>query len=229
MGKDGRVTQGGYSTHIVVTEDFVLAIPDSIELDMAAPLLCAGITTYSPLKRYGAGPGKKVAVVGFGGLGHMAVKIAAALGATVTVLSQSLSKQADGLKFGATDYYATSNPETFQILAGKYDLIINTVSAEVDLNAYLSLLAVGGTLVNVGAPSHPLSVSVFSLIMKRRSFAGSLIGGIPETQEMLDFCAEHHITPEIEIVSADAIDVAYERMMKSDVRYRFVIDIATMK
>ncbi len=227
--KDGRITQGGYSTHIVVTEDFVLSIPDSIELDVAAPLLCAGITTYSPLKRYGAGPGKKVAVVGFGGLGHMAVKIAVALGATVTILSQSLSKQADGLKFGATDYYAAKDPETFQKLAGRYDLIINTVSAEVDLNAYLSLLAVGGTLVNVWAPSHPLSVSVFSLIMKRRSFAGSLIGGIEETQEMLDFCADHGIAPEIEIVSADGIDIAYERMLKSDVWYRFVIDIATMK
>ncbi|QQR83632.1 NAD(P)-dependent alcohol dehydrogenase [Candidatus Peregrinibacteria bacterium] len=226
--KYGEQTQGGYSTHIVVEEHFVLKIPDGIELDKAAPLLCAGITTYSPLRRWNVGPGTKVAIVGLGGLGHMAVKSAHALGAQVTVLSQSLSKKEDGLAFGASAYYATSDPATFTQLAKTFDLIINTVSAKIDLNAYLSLLAVGGTMVNVGAPSEPLDIHVFSLIMQRRSFAGSLIGGIRETQELLDFCAKHQITPEIEMISADQIDEAYERMMKSDVRYRFVIDVSTI-
>lgn len=224
----GHYTQGGYSTHIVVTEDFVVKIPDGLALDAAAPLLCAGITTYSPLRHWGAAPGKKIAVVGLGGLGHMAVKLAHAMGAEVTVLSQSLKKKEDGLKLGANDYYATSDPETFKKLAGSFDLIVNTVSAKIDINAYLSLLAVDGTLVNVGAPSEPLPVHVFSLIPQRRSFAGSSIGGIRETQEMLDFCAEHNITPEIEVISADRINEAWERVLASDVRYRFVIDIGTM-
>ncbi|MGD6818283.1 NAD(P)-dependent alcohol dehydrogenase [Metabacillus sp. 113a] len=224
----GEPTQGGYSTHIVVVEDFVLRIPDNIELDAAAPLLCAGITTFSPLHHWKAGPGKKVAVVGLGGLGHMAVKIAHAMGAEVTVLSQSLKKKEDGMRFGAADYHATSDPETFEKLAGTFDLIINTVSAKLNLDAYLSLLALDGSLVNVGAPAEPLSLNVFSLIAHRRSFAGSLIGGIRETQEMLNFCAEHNIAPEIEIISADQIDEAYKRVMASDVKYRFVIDISTM-
>ncbi|MBS2967488.1 NAD(P)-dependent alcohol dehydrogenase [Metabacillus sp. KIGAM252] len=224
----GEPTQGGYSTHIVVVEDFVLSIPDNIELDAAAPLLCAGITTFSPLHHWKAGPGKKVAVVGLGGLGHMAVKIAHAMGAEVTVLSQSLKKKEDGLRFGADDYHATSDPETFEKLAGTFDLIINTVSAKLNLDAYLSLLTLDGSLVNVGAPAEPLSINVFSLIAHRRSFAGSLIGGIRETQEMLNFCAEHHITPEIEVISADQIDEAYKRVLASDVKYRFVIDISTM-
>ena len=225
---DGSITQGGYSTHVVVTEDFVLRVPESIPFEKAAPLLCAGITTYSPLAHWNAGPGTRVAIVGMGGLGHMGVKIAHAMGSEVTVLSQTLSKQEDGLRLGADHYYATSDPETFARLAGSFDLIINTVSASVDLNAYLSLLAVDGTLVNVGAPSEPLPVQVFSLIGKRRSFAGSNIGGIDETQEMLDFCAEHGIAPETELVAADYINEAYERVLKSDVRYRFVIDIATL-
>lgn len=225
----GQYTQGGYSTHIVVTEDFVLRIPDGIELDVAAPLLCAGITTYSPLRHWGAAPGKKVAVVGLGGLGHMAVKLAHAMGAEVTVLSQSLRKKEDGIKLGADHYYATSDAETFKNLADSFDLIINTVSAKIDLNAFLSLLALDGTLVNVGAPAEPLDVNVFSLIGHRRSFAGSLIGGIRETQEMLDFCAEHNIGPEIEVISANQIDEAWERVLASDVRYRFVIDINTME
>ena len=225
---DGSITQGGYSTHVVVTEDFVLRVPESIPFEKAAPLLCAGITTYSPLAHWNAGPGTRVAIVGMGGLGHMGVKIAHAMGSEVTVLSQTLSKQEDGLRLGADHYYATSDPETFTRLAGSFDLIINTVSASVDLNAYLSLLAVDGTLVNVGAPSEPLPVQVFSLIGKRRSFAGSNIGGIDETQEMLDFCAEHGIAPETELVAADYINEAYERVLKSDVRYRFVIDIATL-
>ncbi|WP_078577971.1 NAD(P)-dependent alcohol dehydrogenase [Salipaludibacillus agaradhaerens] len=228
VDKYGEPTQGGYSTHIVVTEDFVVSIPDNLPLDAAAPLLCAGITTYSPLNHWEAGPGKKVAVVGMGGLGHMAVKIAHAMGAEVTVLSQSLKKKEDGLTFGAHHYYATSNPETFTKLAGSFDLIINTVSANIDINAYFSLLALDGTLVNVGAPAEPLSVNVFTLIPHRRSFAGSMIGGIRETQEMLDFCAAHDIMPNIEVISADQIDKAYERVLASDVRYRFVIDTSTM-
>ena len=228
VDKYGEPTQGGYSTHIVVTEDFVLKIPDSIELDAAAPLLCAGITTYSPLNHWGASSGKKVAVIGLGGLGHMAVQIAHAMGAEVTVLSQTLNKKEDGLGLGADSYYATSDPETFKKLGGYFDLIINTVSAKIDINAYFGLLTLDGTLVNVGAPSEPLSVRVQSLIGGRRSFAGSLIGGIRETQEMLDFCAEHSIAPKIEVISADQIDEAYKRVLASDVKYRFVIDISTM-
>src|SRR6476620_3587856 len=187
--RDGSTTQGGYSTHVVVDADYVLRVPDGIDPAAAAPLLCAGITTYSPLRHWNAGPGKKVAVVGLGGLGHMAVKIAHALGAEVTVLSQTLKKQADGLRLGADAYYATSDPTTFEQLTGRFDLIINTVSAGIDPNAYLGLLAVDGTLVNVGAPAEPLSLNVMSLIGGRRNFAGSMIGGIALTQEMLDFCA----------------------------------------
>ena len=228
VDKYGEPTQGGYSTHIVVPEDFVLRIPDNIEFDVAAPLLCAGITTYSPLNHWGAGPNKKVAIVGMGGLGHMAVQIAHAMGAEVTVLSRTLKKKDDGLRLGADHYYVTSDPETFEKLAGCYDLIINTVSAKIDLNAYLGLLTLDGTLVNVGAPAEPLSLSVINLIGHRRSFAGSMIGGIHETQEMLDFCAKHNIAPKIEVISADEIDEAYERVLASDVKYRFVIDISTM-
>jgi len=228
IDRDGTVTQGGYSTHVVVTEDFVLRIPDGLELDVAAPLLCAGITTYSPLRHWNAGPGKKVGVVGLGGLGHMAVKIAHAMGAEVTVLSQSLKKQEDGLRLGADHYHATSDPETFQKLRGSFDLIVNTVSAQLPIDSYLGLLAVDGALVNVGAPAEPLSVNAFSLIGGRRSFAGSLIGGIRETQEMLDFCAEHGLGAEIEVIPAERINEAYERVLASDVRYRFVIDTSTL-
>ena len=225
---DGSITQGGYSTHVVVVEDFVLRVPESIPFDAAAPLLCAGITTYSPLAHWNAGPGKKVAVVGMGGLGHMAVKIAHAMGAEVTVLSQSLRKQDDGLKLGADHYYATSDADTFTQLANTFDLIINTVSAPLDLDAYLRLLRLDGTLVNVGAPAEPLPLHVFTLFGNRRSFAGSGIGSIGETQEMLDFCAEHGIAPETELITADYINEAYERVLKSDVRYRFVIDTASL-
>lgn len=228
VDKYGEPTQGGYSSHIVVTEDFVVRIPDAIELDVAAPLLCAGITTYSPLNHWRTGLGKKVAVVGMGGLGHMAVQIAHAMGAEVTVLSQSLNKKEDGLQFGAASYYATSEPETFENLAGSFDLILNTVSANIDINAYFGLLKLDGTLVNVGAPGEPLSVNVMSLIGHRRSFAGSMIGGIRETQEMLEFCAQHNIVPKIEVITADEIDSAYKRVLSSDVKYRFVIDISTM-
>ncbi|MEU8817689.1 NAD(P)-dependent alcohol dehydrogenase [Actinoplanes sp. NPDC048796] len=229
VDRDGTITQGGYSTHVVVDEDFVLRVPESIPYEKAAPLLCAGITTYSPLAHWNAGPGKKVAVVGLGGLGHMAVKIAVAMGADVTVLSQTLSKKDDGLAFGAKGYYATGDPATFETLANSFDLIVNTVSAPIDMAAHLGLLRLGGTLVSVGAPPEPLPVQVFSLFNNRRSFAGSSIGSIAETQEMLDFCAEHGIAPEIELIGADDVNEAYERVLKSDVRYRFVIDIDTLK
>ncbi|MBC6493256.1 NAD(P)-dependent alcohol dehydrogenase [Microbacterium sp. 4-7] len=226
--RDGSVTQGGYSEQVVVTESFAVRIPDALGLDVAAPLLCAGITTYSPLRHWNVGPGTRVAVVGLGGLGHMGVQIAHALGAEVTVLSQTLSKKDDGLRLGADHYYATSDAETFRSLRGSFDVILNTVSAVVDLRAYLGLLDVGGSMVCVGAPAEPLSVNVSSLIGGRRSLAGSNIGGIQETQEMLDFCAEHGIAAEIEIISASQINEAYERVLASDVRYRFVIDAATI-
>ncbi|WNG89396.1 NAD(P)-dependent alcohol dehydrogenase [Mycobacterium sp. ITM-2016-00317] len=229
VGRDGQPTQGGYSGAIVVDENYVLRIPDSIALDKAAPLLCAGITTYSPLRHWNAGPGKKVAVIGLGGLGHLAVKIAAAMGAEVTVLSQSLKKMEDGLRLGATAYHATSDRDTFKQLRGTFDLIINTVSANLNLADYLALLKVDGTLVELGMPEHPMSVPATSLVGGRRSIAGSMIGGIAETQQMLDFCAEHDVTPEIEIIEADYINEAYERVVASDVRYRFVIDTAGLR
>ncbi len=228
VDRDGTTTQGGYSTHIVVDEDFVLRVPEAIPYEAAAPLLCAGITTYSPLAHWGVGPGSKVAVVGLGGLGHMGVKIAAAMGAEVTVLSQTLSKKDDGVRLGAQHYYATSDPATFEVLRNSFDLVLNTVSAVVDLDAYLSLLTLGGTLVAVGAPGEPLPVTVFSLFSNRRSLAGSSIGGIRETQEMLDFCAEHGLAADVEVISADQVNEAYERVLASDVRYRFVIDVSTL-
>jgi uncharacterized zinc-type alcohol dehydrogenase-like protein len=228
LDKDGEPTYGGYSEKVVVDENFVLGIPEGIALDEAAPLLCAGITLYSPLKHWNAGPGKKVAIVGMGGLGHMGVKIAHALGAEVTVLSQSLRKQEDGLKLGADHYYATSDPKTFEELRGTLDLIVSTVSAPLDLGTYLSLLKTDGALVNVGAPEEPVSLNLFSVIGGRKTLAGSGIGGIQETQEMLDFCAEHGFGAEIELISAEQINEAYERVLTSDVRYRFVIDTATI-
>jgi uncharacterized zinc-type alcohol dehydrogenase-like protein len=225
---DGANTYGGYSKQVVVREGFVCGIPDGIGLDAAAPLLCAGITTYSPLHQWGAGPGKKVAVVGLGGLGHMGVKIAAAMGAEVTVLSQSLKKQEDGIRLGATDYYATSDEATFETLKGRFDIILNTVSAPLPIDSYLSMLRVGGAMVNVGAPARPQSFSAFSLLGGNKVLAGSAIGGIAETQQMLDFCAEHHVGAEIEVISADQVDEAYDRVENSDVRYRFVIDTSTI-
>ncbi|MBB4006452.1 NAD(P)-dependent alcohol dehydrogenase [Allorhizobium taibaishanense] len=227
--RDGKTpTQGGYSDSIVVKEGYVLSIPDNLPLDKAAPLLCAGITLYSPLAHWKAGPGKKVAIVGMGGLGHMGVKIGAAMGAEITVLSQTLSKKEDGLRLGASHYYATSDAETFKTLAGSFDLIICTVSADIDWNAYLNLLKVDGTMVLLGVPEKPVPVHAFSVIPARRSLAGSMIGSIKETQEMLDFCGKHDITSDIEIIDIKDINAAYERVLKSDVRYRFVIDMATL-
>ncbi|MFE4368429.1 NAD(P)-dependent alcohol dehydrogenase [Streptomyces sp. NPDC056835] len=228
IGHDGEPTYGGYSQKVVVDENFTVRIPDGLSLDVAAPLLCAGITTYSPLKHWGAAPGKKVAVVGLGGLGHMAVKIAHALGAEVTVLSQSLRKKDDGLKLGADHYYATSDPATFENLTGTFDIIVSTVSAPLDFGAYLSLLKTGGALVNVGAPEEPVALNLFALIGGNKTLAGSMIGGIAETQEMLDFCAENDLGAEIELIEASRINEAYERVLDSDVRYRFVIDTATI-
>ena len=228
--RDGKTpTYGGYSNHIVVDENYVLRMPENIPLDKGAPLLCAGITLYSPLRHWACGPGKKVAIVGLGGLGHMGVKIASAMGAEVTVLSQTMKKQADGLKMGAKHFFATSDESTFKKLAGSFDLIINTVSADIDLNAYLSLLKTNGHMVLVGVPEKPMMIHPFPLIMGRRSLAGSLIGGIRETQEMLDFCGKHNITPEIELIPFQKVNEAYERVIKSDVRYRFVIDTSTLK
>ncbi|SFJ00143.1 uncharacterized zinc-type alcohol dehydrogenase-like protein [Thermoflavimicrobium dichotomicum] len=225
---DGNLTYGGFSKKIVVKEDFVVRIPDGLDMDVASPLLCAGITTYSALKHWNAGPGKKVAIVGMGGLGHLAIQFAHAMGAEVTVLSRSMNKKSEALGFGADHYFATSDPATFTALAGRFDLILNTVSANLDVDAYLSMLRVDGTLVNVGLPNEPDKYNVFSLVMSRRSIAGSLVGGIRETQEMLDFAAQHGIAPKIEVIRADQVDEAFERVLRSDVRYRFVIDMSTL-
>ena len=224
---DGAPTFGGYSRSVVVDENYVLGIPEGIGLDAAAPLLCAGITLYSPLHHWGAGPGRQVAIVGMGGLGHMGVKIAHAMGAEVTVLSQTLSKQEDGKRLGADHYFATSDDATFEELAGRFDLIVNTVAANLPVDKYLSLLALDGTMVNVGIPEGADEFHAFSLAGMRRSMAGSKIGGIRETQEMLDFCAKHGLGAEIETIGVDDVDGAYERVVGSDVRYRFVIDIDT--
>jgi alcohol dehydrogenase (NADP+) len=224
----GEQTYGGYSTHIVVAEGFVFGVPDGLALDVAAPLLCAGITTFQPMRQWGVRAGSRVAVVGLGGLGHLAVRFAAALGAEVTVLSQSLKKREDALRLGASHYYATSDPSTFASLADTFDLIVNTVSEPVPVDAYLALLALGGTLVNVGAPAESMSINAWSLLRNRRSYAGSLIGSIQQTQEMLEFCATHGIGAEIEVISIDRVNEAFERLDASDVRYRFVIDLASL-
>ncbi len=226
--KEGNVTQGGYSDKIVVDENYVLRIPENLPLNASAPLLCAGITLFSPLKHWGAGPGKKVAIIGLGGLGHMGVKLAHAMGAEVTVLSQSLKKQADGARLGADHFYATSDPETFTKLAGQFDLIINTVPAATEWNQFVSLLATDGSLVMVGVPDDNVPVGGFPLITRRRSVAGSMIGGIAETQEMLDFCGAHNIVCDIEMISMQQVNEAFERVVKGDVRYRFVIDCGTL-
>jgi len=228
IDKDGTPTQGGYSQAVVVNENFVVHIPESIPLDLAAPLLCAGITLFSPLRHWKAGKDTRLAIIGLGGLGHVGVKLGAALGADVTVLSQSLKKMEDGLRLGAKHYYATSDRATFKKLRNNFDLILNTVSANLNLGDYLQLLDVDGTLVELGIPEHPMEVPAFPLALARRSLSGSNIGGIAETQEMLNFCAEHDVTPEIEVIEASYVNEAYERVLASDVRYRFVIDTSTI-
>ena len=221
---------GGYSDIITVDENYVLRIPENMPLDAAAPLLCAGITLYSPLSHWHAGAGKKVAIIGLGGLGHMGVKIAHAMGADVTVLSHSTKKLADAKRLGADHFHVTTDAATFEELQGTFDLIINTVSADIDWNLYLKLLKVDGTMVLVGLPDKPVPpVDARSVIMGRHSLAGSLIGGIQETQEMLDFCGKHDIVSDIEVIAIQDINTAYERVIKSDVRYRFVIDMGTLK
>ena len=225
----GMQTYGGYSESIVVDEAFVLRVPENLDLAAAAPLLCAGITTYSPLKHWKVGPGQKVGIVGIGGLGHMAVKLAKAMGAEVIVFTTSSSKVEDAKRLGADDVVLSKDREQMQRYAGKLHFILDAVSAQHDINAYLSQLRVDGVLALVGAPEHPLPVAAFSLIPFRRSFAGSMIGGIAETQEMLDFCGRHNIVSDIELINIQQINEAYERLLKGDVRYRFVIDMASIK
>jgi uncharacterized zinc-type alcohol dehydrogenase-like protein len=226
---DGTPTFGGYSEGIVADENYVLRIPANLPLDGAAPLLCAGITLYSPLRHWQAGPGKKVGIIGLGGLGHMGVKLGHAMGAEITVLSQSLRKRDDARRLGADHFWPTSDPETFGRLRGYFDLLINTVSVDMDWNQYLTLLKVDGSMVVVGIPDKPTPVAAFSLVLGRRSLAGSCIGGIQETQEMLDFCGEHRITSDVEVIPVQKVNEAYERVVRSDVRYRFVIDAASLK
>lgn len=227
---DGTITQGGYSEKIVTNEDFVLRIPEGLDAAKTAPLLCAGITLYSPLRHWNAGLGMRVGIVGLGGLGHMGVKLAAAMGAEVTALSRGTAKRDDALAFGAQHYLDTTDTAAMRAAWGTFDLIINTVSAQVKITDYLRLLDVDGTLVLVGAPPEPYSVPAFALIGSRKSLAGSTTGGIAEIQEMLEFCAEHGIHPETELITADAdeINAAWQRVMNADVRYRFVIDTNTL-
>ena len=221
-------TLGGYSQSIVVTEDFVLRMPANLDLAAAAPLLCAGITTYSPLRHWKVGPGQKVGIVGLGGLGHMGVKFARAFGANVVLFTTSPNKVADGKRLGAHEVVISTDEKQMAAHGGSFDLILDAVSATHDINAYMNLVKRDGNLVLVGAPEKPIPVAAFPLLFRRRSLSGSLIGGLPETQEMLDFCAKHNITCDIEMIRMDQINTAYERMLKSDVKYRFVIDMATL-
>lgn len=221
-----KQTQGGYADKIVVDQNFVLSIPDNLPMDAAAPLLCAGVTTYSPLKHWKVGPGSKVAVVGLGGLGHMAVKLAVAMGAEVTVVSTSERKKADAERMGASHFLINKDAAAMKAAFGQFDLIINTISATHEISTTMNLLGLNGTMVMLGLTTEDMPVRAMPLIHRRRSIAGSLIGGIRETQEMLDFCGQHQITSEIELIAPDQINAAYERMEKSDVRYRFVIDMS---
>jgi alcohol dehydrogenase (NADP+) len=225
----GGVTYGGYSESIVVDENFVLRVPENLDLAGAAPLLCAGITTYSPLRHWGVTSGKKVGIVGLGGLGHMGVKFARALGAHVVVFTTSPGKREDALRLGADEVVISRDANEMQKHAGSFDFILDAVSADHDINAYIQLLARDGNLTLVGAPEKPLPVSVFGLLFARRSLSGSLIGGIAETQEMLDFCGKHNITADVEVIPIQKINEAYERMLKSDVKYRFSIDMASLR
>jgi uncharacterized zinc-type alcohol dehydrogenase-like protein len=225
----GGVTYGGYSDSIVVTERFVLRVPSNLDLAGAAPLLCAGITTYSPLRHWGVTKGKKVGVVGLGGLGHMGVKLAHAMGAHVVVFTTSPSKKDDALRLGADEVVLSKDANEMAKHAGSFDFILDAVAAQHDINAYINMLARDGNITMVGAPDKPLPVGVFGLIMRRRSFSGSCIGGIAETQEMLDFCSEHNIVADVEVIPIQKINEAYERLVKSDVKYRFSIDMASLK
>jgi alcohol dehydrogenase (NADP+) len=228
LERDGKTpAMGGYSNIFVINEDYAVTIPDNLPLDGVAPLLCAGITLYSPLKNWNAGPGKKVGVMGLGGLGHMGVKFAHALGAEVTVFSHSESKRADALAMGADHFVVTKDPEVLTPLKSSFDLILNTVSAELDINLYLDLIKLDGTLVVIGLPGKPYAVEAGGLLAKRRSLAGSMIGGIPQLQEMLNFCGEKNIVSDVEVIKADYINKAYDRTVASDVKYRFVIDAST--
>lgn len=225
---DGEYSQGGYSQAIVVQESFVVTIPEELDPAAAAPLLCAGITTYSPLKKWGAGPGKRVAIVGMGGLGHVGVKIAAAMGAEVTVFSHSSRKREDALRFGAVEHVSTADPDFAERYRNHFDLILNTVSVDLDIDVYLNLLRLDGALVLLGLPGKPLETMTRTFTQKRRVLTGSLVGGIAETQEMLDFCAGHGVSAEIELIDVDQVNAAYQRTLDADVRYRFVIDAATI-
>jgi uncharacterized zinc-type alcohol dehydrogenase-like protein len=227
--KTAPVTYGGYSESIVVDEAFVLRIPSNLNLAGAAPLLCAGITTYSPLKRAAVGPGKKVGIAGLGGLGHMGVKLAKAMGAQVTVFTTTPNKREDALRLGADNVIVSTSPEEMQKHLGTFDFILDCIAAEHDINAYIQMLGRDGKITLVGAPEKPLPVSSFALIFGNKSLSGSLIGGLAETQEMLDFCGNHNITSDVEIISMQDVNKAYERMLKSDVKYRFCIDMSSLK
>jgi uncharacterized zinc-type alcohol dehydrogenase-like protein len=227
--RDGKtVAMGGYSNYFVINEDYAVTIPANLPLEGVAPLLCAGITLYSPIKHWNVGPGKKVAVMGLGGLGHMGVKFAVAMGAEVTVLSHSPSKEKDALAMGAHHFLSTKDEKIFAEHEKEFDVILNTVSAELDINLYLNLLKLDGTLVVIGLPGKPYAVHVGSLVNGRRSIGGSMIGGIPELQEMLNFCGDHKIVSDVEVIKADYINEAYTRTIASDVKYRFVIDASTI-
>ncbi|WP_394678694.1 NAD(P)-dependent alcohol dehydrogenase [uncultured Sphingobacterium sp.] len=225
----GGVTYGGYSEKVVVDENYVLHVPENLDLAAVAPLLCAGITTYSPLRHWNVGPGKKVGIAGIGGLGHMGVKLAKAMGAHVVVITTSPSKIEDAKRLGADEVIISKDPEQMQKHRGTLDFLLDCISAEHDINTYISLVKRDGALALVGAPENPVPIAAFSLIMGRKSFAGSAIGGIAETQEMLDFCGQHNITSDIELINIDYINEAYERLLKGDVKYRFVIDMASLK
>jgi Zn-dependent alcohol dehydrogenases len=224
----GGQTYGGFSENIVVDENYVLHVPEKLDLASAAPILCAGITVYSPLKHWKAGPGKKIGIIGIGGLGHMAIKIAKAMGAYVVVFTTSQSKIEDAKRLGANEAILSSDPKQMKSQT-KFDMILDTVSAAHNVNAYLNLLKVDGSMVIVGLPAEPLPVAAFNIVHGRRSFSGSNIGGIAETQEVLDFCAKHNITADIELIQVNQINQAFERLQKGDVKYRFVIDLASLK
>jgi uncharacterized zinc-type alcohol dehydrogenase-like protein len=229
LEQDGTtVTQGGYSTSIVVDEQFALRVPETLAAERAAPLLCAGITTYSPLRRWKVGPGHKLAVVGLGGLGHMAVKFGFSFGAEVTVISTTATKEADARRLGASDFVLSTDPAQVARVANRFDFILDTLSASHDYGAYVGMLKSGGTLICLGLPAEPINVHSLNIVFSRRCIAGSLIGGLPETQEMLDYCAEHQISADVETIPIQQINEAFQRMLKNDVKYRFVIDMSSL-